>query len=261
MKGILIILTMLLTGCTSLLQRGGEFLEGSSERQVAVYQGEQILARELVSADGVSFMEISPREWPALSFRGSMPDNNGRIHFTEARFLSSHVHGWNEFYLDVLGSGVFRVTNSNDIVFYIEGDIERVQINRGRILLKSNLLTGNAALVPLRNRRERILAPTEWMDELSFAGIEEFEDHFKPILFPELVSRRKRPDGYSTENARRERADSVRWNLTWTETRFPDELNLYRNSGAMLRDWEEALPWIFMEYSFNSIVRSFDRIR
>ncbi|MCL2008049.1 MAG: hypothetical protein FWG77_08195 [Treponema sp.] len=245
------------TGCTGLIHRGGEFLEGSRDRQVLVYRGEQVLVREMVSAEGANFIEVSHRDWPALAFRGSMPDSSGRVHFTEINFLSTHVHGWNEFSLDVLGSAVFRVTPGGDLVFYMEGDIERVQISGGRILLRSNLLTGTSALVPLRNRRERILALIEWMEKLEFESQRDFENHFKPILFPELILPRSRPGAYTTENAERAWADSVRWNHTYTENNFPFELWEYRNTGAMLRDWEEALPWIFMEYSFDSIVRSF----
>ena len=259
---------LLFTSCISLIQRGGEFLEGGADRQIAVYRGEGFVVRELRAkegpdgAEGAEFLEITGRQWPGLAFRGSMPDSNGRVHLTEARFLSSHVHGWNEFNLELLGNAFFRVTNAGEVIFYIDGEVERVQINSGRILLRSNLLVGTEALIPLRNRRERIIALNEWMHEWNkngplFAGQKEFENFWKPHLFPELVSRRKRPQEFRNENAEWARKDSVRWNLTYTENIFPEHLREYRNSGAMLRDWEEALPWIFMEYSFNIIVSSF----
>jgi hypothetical protein len=41
---------------------------------------------------------------------------------------------------------------------------------------------------------------------------------------------------------------------------FPEALWEYRNSAAMLRDWEEALPWIYMEYSWDYIINSFNGI-
>ena len=271
---LFVLCPLLFAGCASIIQKGGELLEGSAfdERSIAVYQsdradwGKTIEVRELESKDGVSYLEISSSEWPELALRGTMPDNDGRLHLTEARFLSSHVHGWNEFSLDILGNAFFRGTSSVDAlfyIFYIDGDVELVQIGSGRILLRSNQLSGTAALIPLRNRRERILALNEWMsgslgDNRIFASQREFEDYWKPRLFPELVSRKKRPQEYSGGNARWARADSVRWNLTYTEDVFPEHLWEFRNSGAMLRDWEEALPWIFMEYSWSNIVSSFN---
>jgi hypothetical protein len=95
-------------------------------------------------------------------------------------------------------------------------------------------------------------------NSLIFSNQKEFENHWKRRLFPELVSAKARPADYSTENAEWGRADSVNWNRTYTEHLFPEELWEYRNSGALLRDWEEALPWIYMEYSWDSIIDSFD---
>jgi hypothetical protein len=34
---------------------------------------------------------------------------------------------------------------------------------------------------------------------------------------------------------------------------FPEELREVRNSATMLRDWEEALDWIYNEYELDRI--------
>jgi hypothetical protein len=218
-----------------------------------------------------------------------MPEPNGSFRLTEARFLSSHTHGWNEFAMDIFGGAVLQNPSSNVAILRITEEAERVDISSGRIRLKSSYITGAAALSPLRNRRERITALVEWMNEQphdgshddgshddgshdgsqrplagqetpAFADIGEFEGFWKRRLFPELVPWKNRPGEYSIHNAEWQREDSVRWNLTYTERLFPKELWEYRNSGAMLRDWEEALPWIFMEYSWNMIIDSFNNI-
>ena len=251
----------LLLSCTSLIQRGGEFLEGKSDRTIAVYQSDRVEVKEIESREGIKSLEIASSRWPGFSLLGSMSDSSGTVHLNEVRFFSSHVQGWNEFNLDILGSAVFLVTNAGETMFYIEGELERVQINSGRILLRGNMLSGTSALVPLRNRRERILALNEWMSDSFynrvFTDMDEFENFFKPHLFPELVAQKSRPLKYSAENAEWARSDSIRWNLTYSKDLFPEHLWEYRNSGAMLRDWEEALPWIFMEYSWDIIVNSF----
>jgi len=83
--------------------------------------------------------------------------------------------------------------------------------------------------------------------------IEKFEKYWKPVLFPELVSRKYRPAGWQQENDQWNRAESINWNKTYTERLFPEELWEIRNSGTMLRDWEEALDWIYNEYEWDRI--------
>ena len=281
----IIAFALLVTGCSTLVQKSGEVLDGSAfaDKTLALYRSvgtssggqekkPEITLRKIVLKNGENAVEISNSEWPTLVLRGSMPSGAGSFELREARFLSSHVNGWNEFTLDLLGNAVFQ--NPGEVVgqLRINGEVERVQISSGQIRLKSSHLSGNAALTPLRNRRERILALITWMQEQTslidrsvsanqvFASQKDFENYWKPLLFPELVSKKLRPPEYSTENAEWVRADSVKWNRTYTENLFPEELWEFRNSGALLRDWEEALPWIYMEFSWNRIIGSFDGI-
>jgi hypothetical protein len=258
-----------LAGCTSLVQKSGEALEGSAfaVKRTALYSSGggknevKIELKEMRPKDGEDYVEITSGLWPGLALRGNIPDDDGRFELREARVLSSHVQGWNEFNLDLLGGAVFEADGGKGAL-RIAGEVERVQISSGRIRLKSSRLSGNAALAPLRNRRERILALTEWMQGKSglivFTDQKEFENFWKPRLFPELVLRKNRPQEYSGENAEWRRADSVRWNRTYTKLIFPEELRELKNSGALLRDWEEALPWIYIEYSWNTIIDSFN---
>ena len=277
---------LLLSGCTSVLQKGGEILEGSAsgKMELALYRsggtrnGAKTELREIRDKDGSIGLEFSSSEWPGLTLRGDRPGGSGKFELTGARILSSHVHGWNEFTLDIHGKAIFDDPKKSGGVLYIEGDLERIQISSGSIRLKSSRLTGAAALSPLRNRRERILALIEWMGQYEqtslidqsvqttklYVNRKEFENFWKPVLFPELVLPKKRPPEYSAKNAQWEKADSIKWNTGYTEHLFPEglpgaaELREYRNKGALLRDWEEALAWIYMEYSWDYIINSFN---
>ena len=270
----LILLITLLPGCASLVQKGGEVLDGSAfaEKTLAVYrvagasEKTAIEVRELGLKDGGKILEISNGAWPGFTLRGSMPETDGSIYLTEARFLSSHTRGWNEFTMDIIGGAIFQNPGPAVAILRMTGEVERVEISSGRIRLKSDYITGSAAVTPLRNRRERITALVEWMNEQlslnretpAFVDIGEFEGYWKRRLFPELVLAKNRPAEYSVNNAEWKKDDGVNWNLGYTENLFPEGLWEYRNSGAMLRDWEEALPWIFMEYSWNTIIGSFN---
>ena len=277
---------LLLFGCTSVLQKGGEILEGSSsgKMELALYRSEKSASkakatlREIWEKDRKITVEFSNSEWPGLTLCGERPGGGGVFELSGARILSSHVHGWNEFTLDINGKAIFDDPKKSGGVLYIAGDVERIQISSGSIRLKSSRLTGAAALSPLRNRRERILALIDWMNQYEqtsltdqsvqttrvYVNQKEFENFWKPVLFPELVLSKKRPPEYSAKNAKWEKADSIKWNTGYTEHHFPEgpqgaaELRKYRNSGAMLRDCEEALPWIYMEYSWDYIISSFN---
>jgi len=273
--GIIFSFVFLLTGCASMVQKGGEILEGSAfeEKTIALYRSNgrenATELKYLQHKDGEDTIEITGNAWPGFALRGSKPADDGTFELRTVRFLSSHVNGWNDVTIDLLGNAHFFVSAEVAGRLSISGEVERVQISSGKIRLKSNRLTGTAALTPLRNRRERILTLTEWMQTQEamqpvFANQKEFENYWANRFFPELVSKKKRPPVYSVENAEWERVDSVKWNRSYTEQLFPgehqEELRKYRNSGALLRDWEEALPWIYMEYSWNNIISSFSEI-
>jgi hypothetical protein len=81
-----------------------------------------------------------------------------------------------------------------------------------------------------------------------------FEQFWKPILFPELISRKKQPVGWQREGDQWKKAEDIRWNISYTERTFPELLRNIRNSGTMLRDWEEALDWIYLEYEWENIM-------
>jgi len=265
----------LLAGCTSLIQKGGEVLEGSAfaANPTALYSSDGIELKEMPGKDGENFIEITNSQWPGLVLRGSAPASDGSFQLTEASILSPHVSGWNELNYELLGSGNFFSLSEREAgsVLRVDEAPELVQVSSGKIRLKSRRLTGNTALAALRNRRERILSLTEWMGEWQektgnsnyFENQKEFDEYWKSLLFPELVSEKKRPQNYSTINANAgdaewNRADGVKWNLTYTKSIFPEALWEFRDSGALLRDWEEALPWIFMEYSWASIISTFN---
>jgi hypothetical protein len=283
-----LLISFFLAGCTSLVQKGGEVLEGNAfaAKRTALYSsggnGERakIELKEMRPRDGEGFIEITNSQWPGLALRGSPPGTDGSFHMTEARVLSSHVSGWNELRYELLGDGNFSpgqeaggaaggvTAGAAAGVLRIDEAPERVQISSGKIKLKGNRLTGNAALASLRNRRERILSLTEWMRErqektgnpVYFDSQKQFEEYWKSLLFPELLSavKRKRLREYPALNTEWRRADGVKWNLSYTESLFPEGLWEFRNSGALLRDWEEALPWIFMEYSWDTIISTFN---
>jgi len=261
---------LLCAGCMSLMEKTGTILEGSAfkEKKIAVYKADKkkdaINDIELLlvqnKAGGRSII-ISLKEYPMIKFRGSAPDENKTFNLTALEYLGASVQGWNEYTLELAGNGSMVLEKT--AVFRVTGEIEKAEITQGRIRRFDTRITGTAAVANLRNRRERITATVEWMSSLDGApkgmSQSDFEEYWKPLLFPEMVSKKKQPSLWLREGDVFVRADDIRWNNGYTERVFPEELRPVRDSGTLLRDWEEALSWIYFEYEWERIKERLSR--
>jgi hypothetical protein len=256
-------LTFLLFNCI-IMEKAGQGLDGSvlKLKKLSVYESsddnESQLEIEISVVQNKSKEKsiiITIEEFPMIKILGSFPDEEGAFFLTALEFLAGSTHGWNEYSLELMGTGKLKLEDT--VTLKIE-EIEAVQITKGRIHRYDTRLTGAEALAVLRNRRERILALSEWMSSLNLAkgrSINEFEEYWQPVLFPEMVSKKKKPDGWVQDTDKYQTADSIKWNTGYTERKFPEELWVIRNSGTLLRDWEEAVSWIYLEYEWENIVK------
>jgi len=258
------------------MENTGRILDGSafSEKTIKVYTASVTNTIENTNTNTIDISVIENKEkeqsilitidkYPMMKLRGSLPDNNGNFFLTSLDYLAGSTHGWNEFTLQLAGRGSFSFeeTFSFEEKTYLKGifEIEPIQVSDGRIHQYDTRITGNNALSALRNRYERIEALVDWMllSSIDNLSIKDFEKHWKPVLFPELVSRQIRPDLWHHDGDKYERSDSINWNTSYTARTFPEELHVIRNSGTLLRDWEEALPWIYLFYEWNNIQNLF----
>jgi len=256
---VLLTAILLSTGCVGLTEKIGRALDGSAfkEKTIALYraQGMEISVAESRSAEQSVIITI--KKFPMIKLRASVPQDGGHFFLTSLEYLAGSAHGWNEYTLELIGNGTLYLGDTA----ILEGinNIEPGQITAARIHRYDSRITGPDALSALRRRRERIAAIGEWM--LSLNGpqdqsIKNFENYWKPVLFPETVSRRKRPNGWRQKGDKFLMAEDIRWNITYTERLLSEELWPIRDSGTLLRDWEEALPWIYMEYEWKNLVES-----
>jgi hypothetical protein len=264
------------------MQKAGEVLDGSAfaEKKTAVYRtggkkqrrektpapdsGKGILVEKVSRKNGEGFIAIGIEALPGLRLLGSEPDAEGNFSLVSLEFLCSSLSGWNEFSRELSGSGVFRVDAAEageEAVLRLDRGTEALDITSGRIRRNSSRITGEQAASALRNRQERISALAEWMkarpgqkDGGRYASRDEFETCWWPILFPELVKARARPPEWTGKGT--VRGEGVRWNAAYTGAVFPEELRPARDSGTMLRDWEEAAGWIYLQYEWDRIMES-----
>ncbi|MDR2553328.1 MAG: hypothetical protein LBD31_09215 [Treponema sp.] len=273
-----------LGGCAALAEKSGQILDGSAfeEKTLETYmaaEGELIL-RRVRFGEGDEGLVLGLSAWPALKFR--FVENGGLLMPISCSFLSPSLSGWNEFTLDLLGEGTIRAEEGHLVVRI--GFLEAAGMSQGRIRRFDTRLSGEEALGILRNRRERIALLAAWMKEYQraeglpgpspksgqkknrSAGQRAFERYWKVLLFPELFPPGRRPPSYHGEGAQMVRGEGVRWNSDYTGALFPEILRPLRDSGTLLRDWEEAAAWIYLVHQWDDIIKqtgrewSFERI-
>jgi hypothetical protein len=252
-------------------------LDGSAfaEKYTAEYRSEYrpeaangVRVRAGRKKGGGEFLLITDERIPTLNIYATPAAGDGGFSLVSLSFLASSVSGWNEFSRELAGSGTF-LAGGDRAALKLDESFEVLDISEGKIRRKDARLRGTEALSALRNRQERIDAITGWMrgqdPGREFSSQREFEAHWKPILFPELTPAKKRPPGWSaamTGTAAEEEeawisGEHVKWNTRYTEALLPEELRPVRNSGALLRDWEEAAAWIYFQFEWERIMRSF----
>ncbi|MCL2608739.1 MAG: hypothetical protein FWD94_02400 [Treponema sp.] len=239
------------------MEKTGRALDGSAfaEKTLARYAGPEGEVREVQNRAGETSLRIGISGFPDLILRATMPDRDGNFSLISLDYLAGNEHGWNEFSLELFGGGTFLERDSDFVLSVPE--FLPLHLRSGRIRRYDTRIAGDRALDYLNNRYQRILALSEWMltlDAPKVSGPEAFRSRFGPLLFPELVPARARPEGWLREGDRRRRAENVNWNLDYTERTFPEELWNVRNSGTLLRDWEEAGQWIYLRYRLDDLV-------
>ena len=247
-----------LSACVSLMEKAGQVIDGSAfaQKTTALYRSQDtgVEISVVENKNNERAVIITATKYPMMKIRASMPDEDGAFFPLSLVYLAGNLHGWNEYTLELFGAGSLDLgENSGRLTI---DEIEPVQITAGRIHSYDTRITGAQALTALRNRRERIIALVEWMAALdgpAGSNIKEFEENWKPVLFPETVSGKKRPEGWLREGDIFKKAEDIKWNTGYTQRVFPEVLWPVRDSATLLRDWEEALSWIYLEYEWENI--------
>jgi hypothetical protein len=258
-------------GCVSLAEAGGRVLDGSAfaEKTLAVYREEPkrgTRVDRLRDRAGREFIAIRVDSMPNLRIKGTPPDGEGVFFISSLEFLSPNPNGWNEFTLELSGSGSFveglSAEGAHTAVLQLRSPLETLDISEGKLRRGSARLSGDQALTALRNRRERILVLARWMQEQKglpvFSDPAEFEAYWKPLLFPELLKPKNRGALWAASNAGAgpwSPGEDIRWSVAYTQALLPEDLWPVRNSGTLLRDWEEAAPWIRLEFEWDTMVK------
>lgn len=241
---------------SGVADKGGGLLDGSAfaEKNVEKFTSEdkRLVFRLFTASDGTRQCSFVLRDVPLVRFYGTHPNEAGAFLITRVRFISSNPDGWLEGDLTAQGSGSFVKVEGGKAEFFIDGDVVLGALTAGAIRFSDRRLHGESALSELESRKERVLALIGWMREQNapfFETQKDFEAHWRPILLPETVKPKLRPARYTELSADPAaafaEAEGYKWNTAYTRELLPDTLRPLRDSGTLLRDWEEASAWLY----------------
>ncbi len=212
---------------------------------------------------------------PAKIIGDIVEDDNQNITFyiTSVRYLSNWPNGWTEG--ESKASGVIIFSKDENIwKAFLKEEFEILEVISGSIRYREDYYREESGFEKVKNRMNRIIAVIEFLKNQEYVKLPDFFGHaglnstygesFKktsqPFLFPETIGF----DKLKTKNQLLVDynipidqkgdliiVDGLIWRKSYTDKFFPDILKEGRNSGALWRDYEEAIHLFFMLYNFD----------
>lgn len=218
---------------------------------------------------GKEWIEISSKLIDPIIFKGTFNiDESGDIdiYLNAMQFLAVWPNGWTEGEANIFAK--LKLTKEEN--YYkckIEEKFEIFEITKGAIRYQDDYYYDDKGLINVKNKFDRIIALNEFLKKQE--GSQEFfltpifssktnksyKDNFEKFLFPELFldSVVYKSSNFKITDPSNDLilGENILWNKKYTDNFFPEHLKNVRNSGTMLRDFEETIDLCFAEYNLN----------
>ncbi|GHV22333.1 hypothetical protein FACS189494_09010 [Spirochaetia bacterium] len=165
-----ILLLSILLSCktiTNVVEAGGNVLNGSAFKKTKLElkrtPDKELEVRKILTTDGKTGLEIKFKQLPFVTFYGTDSDSAGRFNLIQMRYLAGNPGGWNEYYVQINGTGYYCPEGEESFVLDDIGG--KSKISEGSIRRQDSRFYGNEAKDLLRSRALRITAVTDWMKE------------------------------------------------------------------------------------------------
>jgi hypothetical protein len=186
-----------------------------------------------------------------------------KLSLAEVRWFNNWPNGWTE--ARFAATGVLQLRqNGLDWTLSVVAPPQLGDATAASIRRNDDYATGERGLKAFSNRWARIRVTVtlleqklskQWFDYATTPSqgrakqSESFENAAGIFLFPELYGH----DTLQSGEHRTVRAESINWNLDYTDANFPDSLREVRNSGSMLRDFEECIDLWRLAFCWNEL--------
>jgi hypothetical protein len=203
-------------------------------------------------------------EGATLSGTATLSQDGWELTFSSMHWFNNWSNGWTEAEFSM--SGQLQMLPKGQAWYASVVTPPRIgEPVRTSIRYFYDYLVGERALEEFSNRWKRILSLVTLLKERfqdrkldytvpkwSFgrsSQLPSFVEASRQFLFPELYGYAVPPKGDGPSV----RSESVSWSVDYTTTNFPENLRPIRNSGTMLRDFEECLPLWRLAYVFEEL--------
>jgi hypothetical protein len=155
------VLSLFLSGCLSLTERTGKFLEGDwaytahqyrSPKAVPKGQGYQVRERAGRGGEG---LDILFESLPFITLRASLPAEDGSFYLKSLDYRGGSFSGWVEFSLALSGGGTFIAREEGLSTLRLRPPTEAALITGGRISRGGRRLSSQSRFRVPESRRDR----------------------------------------------------------------------------------------------------------
>ena len=198
----------------------------------------------------------------------AFPRDGGQwiFHMDYLEWFSNWHRGWTEARFGMTGS-LLLIPDGQEWRMEIQELPDIDSVLEGQIRYKENRYYGDRSRDMVSRRWARISAAVPFIgEELDMDAYEfshkkkgfyskEFLRDLESLLFPELYGYSEKfpePDGGNSAQAERYvREENVHWDTLYSRTYLPEELQPLRDSGTLLRDYEEGSGLFVMALTWN----------
>ncbi len=262
---ILLGLTFIFTNCATVLNTYKNNLKNYGD----------LVKIEIKKDKKGEWFELRSKLIGTIVFSGNFrTDETGDIelYINTMKFLVNWPNGWTEGEANV-NAKIKLFKEENYYKCNVEENFEFFEITKGRIRFQDDYYYDEKGLTNVKNRFDRIIAVNQFLKKQpdfpeffytplfnSKLGLS-YNNKVKKLLFPELspdsIIYKDKEFKVTDPSSDLVLAETILWNKKYTDKVFPEELREVRNSGTMLRDYEESLELCFAEYNLNYFFNKF----
>ena len=264
---LIILLLFFITSCSTLLKK--------SESGVKKDYSYSILS--LKKNKELYWFELSSNLINPAVLKGDYTEKeNGDIEclVKSLYFFTNWSNGWTECELEAFGQLLFKKDENNKFKCVVIEEIELLDIKTGSIKFFDDYYFEDKAKRNIRNKLDRINSINNFLKEKEnipyFKSLKKGDKSDKneksyisltySLFFPELTLN----SPYSKNSEYRVRSieedttleETILWNKLYTKAIFPENLQPIRDSGSLLRDYEESVELFFMDYNINYYINN-----
>jgi len=187
-------------------------------------------------------------------------------------FFTNWSNGWTESELEASGQLIFKKNENDKYKCIVIEEIELLDVKTASIKFFDDYYFGDKAKRNVKNKLDRINSINNFLKEKEnipyFKSLKTRDKNQKSyisstyeLFFPELTLNSpyiNKNSEYKIKSLKEDTVleETILWNKRYTRDIFPENLQPIRDSGSLLRDYEESVELFFMDYNIHYYINN-----